>query len=754
LLKDKGKILKNVLMVVGALAICIVAAIISITPQTYDITQGGIAPETITAPEDFVDELATRRLEEEAQAMVGPSYKINTELSQQIIQKMSDDFDSLEEARAYVENAYKAQQAAIQEQVNESITNAESANAQAAAQPSGSAAPAASPVPVPTPYEIPAFDASSADIQALLTEEQMQEVTALLPEYLDNEDVLNVIEMTQGDITSLKNDVMQKVQQILHDGIQADDEEAVKRSIVSETARQLRLSLGDETLVGKIVSNNVSANLEFDEEATQKEREEAAAMVVPKEYKSGENIVEKGKRVTAEQYELLKEMGMLSSENTSMRPYYAVSLYIVLMFALYIAFLAIFNPRLLSDTKKVAILSILTALSYIITAVAQLIAMHIYPIILFVILGAVLLSPKNALVYGVFLSLLLASVTTNGQELISRESFMILLTTLTGSFFAVYTLKDMKLRARLILAGVVSAVPGAVIEVICMLMRVINMQQMVFSVGIIAASGLLCGIASIGVLPIIENLFKLTTPTKLLELSAPSHPLLQRLMVEAPGTYHHSVIVANLAEAASNAVGGYALMARVGAYFHDIGKLNNPMFFKENQRNNFNPHDNFSPRESSAIVKKHTEDGVAMMKKYKMPPELLTITREHHGNSLTGYFYAQALKSGEEVDEREFRYDAVPPTTKEGAIIMLADVVEAAVRSLDNPDREEIEETVNRLIKERYDDGQLDNAPLNRADLNKIAEAFINIFSGVYHQRIKYPEIAIHGVQNNEDNVL
>ncbi|MEF9864389.1 MAG: HDIG domain-containing protein, partial [Christensenellaceae bacterium] len=245
--------------------------------------------------------------------------------------------------------------------------------------------------------------------------------------------------------------------------------------------------------------------------------------------------------------------------------------------------------------KKIAILAILTAIAYLVTALAQIVAVHIYPIILFVILGAVLLSPKNALVYSVFLSLLLMSVTTNGQDLIRSDSLIILLTTLTGSFFAIYTLKNMQYRSRLVLAGLVAVIPGVCIEIIIYLLKMINMQQMFYGMAIMTGSGVLCGIVSIGVLPLIENAFKLTTPTKLLELSDPNHPLIKRLVVEAPGTYHHSILVANLAEAACNAVGGFSLLARVGAYFHDVGKIENPLYFKENQRNNVNPHDDLTP---------------------------------------------------------------------------------------------------------------------------------------------------------------
>ena len=314
----------------------------------------------------------------------------------------------------------------------------------------------------------------------------------------------------------------------------------------------------------------------------------------------------------------------------------------------------------------------LTAVAYGVATLTQLVAIHIFPVFLFVILGAVLLSPKNALIYSVFLSLLLVSVTTGGQDMFSEASLMMLLVTMMGSFFAVYTLKDMRYRSRLVLGGLAAAIPGAVVVLIVWMLQVPMMgeqapsvQQMLNSMAMIAISGIMCGIISIGVLPLLENAFKLTTPTKLLELSDPTHPLTKRLMIEAPGTYHHSILVANLAEAGCNAVGGFALLARVGAYFHDVGKVNNPLYFKENQRNNINPHDRLEPKESAAIIRKHVPDGVAMLKKYKMPGEIIDIVRNHHGDGTVGYFYYEALKQDENTDIEDYRYAGNPPDTKE-----------------------------------------------------------------------------------------
>ncbi len=784
---QKRKVFINTLMAVGTLLVCIITASIALTPQTYDVNQGEISPETITAPEDFVDEYGTERLKQAARDDVGDVYKSDQDLSQQILQKFSDDFAALTAARSNAEQYWQAHQQKLKEESAGAVADAEAAQAavqkeidemerarqaeanaatpapaagteQSAAPtpaptPSPTPAPTPSPVPIPTAYEIPAFEPRGVDWDGLLTQAEKNALKDSLPSYFEQSDIYTLISMTEEELGDLVSAASGIVQQSVFDGVSAEERQGIIDYTVMDIVQRQRLSIPQEKMLTKIIENDLTENLVFDAAATEELKDKAASFVLPVEYKKGQNIVLKGNVVTEDQYAILKDRGLLASEITAVQPYYAVAIYIAMVFALYITFLAVFNRRLMTDTKKVAILCILTALAYLLTTFAQLLSVNILPMFLFVILGAVLLSPKNAIVYGVFLSLLMMSVTSSGQELLSRQSLILLLTMLLGSFFAVFILKDMRYRSRLLLAGLVAAVPGTVLCFILWLYKITTLQQSFANVGIMLVSGLLCGIVSIGVLPIIESLFKLITPSKLLELSGPNHPLIKRLMMEAPGTYHHSMLVANLAEAGCNAVGGFTLLARVGAYYHDVGKIENPMFFKENQRNNFNPHDNFSPAESAAILRKHVTDGVELLKKHKMPEEIIAIASQHHGNGVAGYFYAKAMQDGGVVKIEDFRYDGIPPKTREGAIVMLADCVEAAVRSMDNPSGEDIEKMVNKLIRERYDEGQLDNAPLNRRDLKQIAQAFINIFQGVYHQRIKYPEIKIHGAED-EDNIL
>ncbi len=276
-----------------------------------------------------------------------------------------------------------------------------------------------------------------------------------------------------------------------------------------------------------------------------------------------------------------------------------------------------------------------------------------------------------------------------------------------------------------------------------------------------AGGVLIAVLLTIGFQPLLETVFNLPTPMKLMELSNPNQPLLRKLMLEAPGTYHHSIIVANLAEAAAEAVGANPLLARVGGYYHDIGKLKRPSYFKENQTGEKNAHDNTDPYVSAAIVTAHTMDGVAMGRAYRLPQEVLEMIGSHHGDTPVMYFYHKAVQlasDGEPVDMDTFRYAGHPPKSAEAAILMLCDTIEAAVRTLQNPTAEAMEEFIVKLVRGKLEDGQLSDCPLTLRDIDKICAAVTTVLSGVFHERIEYPEMKrsnqqriIHAVQEEKE---
>jgi putative nucleotidyltransferase with HDIG domain len=256
-------------------------------------------------------------------------------------------------------------------------------------------------------------------------------------------------------------------------------------------------------------------------------------------------------------------------------------------------------------------------------------------------------------------------------------------------------------------------------------------------------NGLISAFLVAGLLPVFEYLFKVVTNISLLEMADFNHPLLKRLVLEAPGTYHHSLMVGNLSEVASEAVGANALLARVGAYYHDIGKLDKPEYFSENQDRFANKHDHLSASMSKLVIMDHVKNGVEMAKKNRLTGAIVDFIQQHHGTSLVYYFYRRALETTEDseaVKEEVFRYPGPRPSTKEAAIVLLADSVEAACRALEEPTAERISDIVRKIINNKFIDGQLDDCDLTLKDLDKIATTFIHILGAFYHSRIDYPE--------------
>lgn len=239
-------------------------------------------------------------------------------------------------------------------------------------------------------------------------------------------------------------------------------------------------------------------------------------------------------------------------------------------------------------------------------------------------------------------------------------------------------------------------------------------------------------------LPLFEMIFSRTTNIKLVELSDFNSPLLKRLMVEAPGTYHHSLMTASLAEQAATAIGADSLLTRTGAYYHDIGKLKNPEYFIENQNKNENPHDNLSPSMSGLVLISHVKDGVALARKYKIDEVVVDFIRQHHGTSLIQYFYFRALENSKDVNEQDFRYPGSKPTSKEAAILMIADSVEAISRIIPDKNAGKLKELVEKVINNKFTDGQFSDCPITLNDLAKIADSMTATLCGIYHARIDY----------------
>jgi cyclic-di-AMP phosphodiesterase PgpH len=310
---------------------------------------------------------------------------------------------------------------------------------------------------------------------------------------------------------------------------------------------------------------------------------------------------------------------------------------------------------------------------------------------------------------------------------------------MTSCACAILLANKARKRSQVIQAGVIAGIMQIIALILLEHLKINHPQRYL----VIFINGLLSGVIALGILPFFEYILQTVTNISLLELADFNQPILQRMILEAPGTYHHSLIVGNLSDTACSAVGANGLLARIGAYYHDIGKLQKPEYFIENQDIKRNVHDELTPTMSKLIIMNHIKEGLELAKKYSLSPVLWDFIQQHHGNSLVYYFYRRALEGKEEnqeVAEEGFRYPGPKPNTKETAIVLLADSVEAATRSLKDPTPDKIEETVHKVINNKFIDGQLDECELTLKDIEKISNVFSKILGGIYHSRVNYPQ--------------
>ena len=308
-----------------------------------------------------------------------------------------------------------------------------------------------------------------------------------------------------------------------------------------------------------------------------------------------------------------------------------------------------------------------------------------------------------------------------------------------GGLAGAYKVRDARTRGVLITAGIFVSF----VQVVCSLLinPVITKDIWAYTLQPLAVNGMICAVLVIATLKIFETIFGEITNFTLMELSDTSHPLLKRMIGEAPGSYHHSLIVSNLAETAADAIDAHSLLVRVGAYYHDIGKMVNPGYFTENQMLVGNKHDDLEPSMSRLVILSHIKEGMEMARQYHLNERIIDFIPEHHGTSLIHYFYQRALVDGDEgLEEKDYRYPGPKPQSKETAIVLLADSVEAATRVLDEHTPQRIEDVVRKVINNKFIDGQLDECNLTLREIDIIASVFVRVLGAMYHTRVKYPE--------------
>ncbi|NLX01258.1 MAG: HDIG domain-containing protein [Syntrophomonadaceae bacterium] len=527
----------------------------------------------------------------------------------------------------------------------------------------------------------------------------------------------------------------------------------------SKQIDQLEYSLQARETMKIVIINAIKPNLVFNKEATDKAIKEAMDAVKPvqKTVKAGEKIVREGERVTAEQISILEQLGIQRSKSYPLT-LVGSAIFVLLTFWLTIEFIRRYYKKIFEDHKLMLLIGLIFILILSITRFLTVIKIgempdinaligYLAPVAAGSMLIAILLDNRLAYFLTMIMALYVGLLTDGNQLFYTITAFV----GGTVGIFQVYRLNQTSDLAR---SGFYIALAN-IISILTLSLIGGNVTLNLILVGMIigAVNGILSAVLMIGALPYLESAFSITSMIKLLELSNPNNELLKKLLMEAPGTYHHSLMVGNLAEAAAEPIGANPLLVRVGAYYHDIGKIKRTDYFVENQRGFDNPHEKIAPALSALIITSHVREGVELAREAHIPQDIIDFIEQHHGTSLAKYFYSRALEEDREgtLSEDTFRYEGPKPQSKEVALVMLADSVEAGVRSLQDPTPDKIKNMVRRIIQDKLNDGQLESCDLTFKDLDVIANSFCKSLEGLYHKRIEYPEIIVREFEKRRE---
>ena len=671
------KELHRIVLFVLAFVVTIVCIGTGSIQHRETVQVGSVATKRYVAPEDTVDEAATEKLREAAANSVGPIYKTDTTVMDKNVTMVEGVFQELDTVLAGLPEG-------------ESFYNA------------------------------------------------VQEISLELPVVLSNRQLMAYENLTAEQRKAFANDCVSVLKEIYDKGVTADGLTEAKASGLGYL-QELAWSSDLKTLAGVILSAAVEPNLIVDEAAVEAAKEEKRAEVDEVLIRKNQKIVDEGEIITQEIYDKLVALNLVSEtglEGSLMPMLGSLVITGMLFAALYLFFRWGKGNILLKPNEIRMLFTIYMMMVLLIRILANLTIFTIVPVGLFAMLVSLLVGRRMAL----WLNALFCII---GCFIFNGDVQFLMYALISGTFAALIIQKTDK-RSHLIPAALGMAAVDFVTTIsLGFFFGEGYSAELLLQSGIGAVTGLLSMIVAVGSLPFWENMFEANTPLRLMELTNPNNELLRKLMIEAPGTYHHSLIMANLAETAVYDIGGNTALARAGAYYHDVGKLRYPQFFAENQSGH-NPHDELPPEKSAKIITGHTKGGLELAERYKLPPVVRDMIVEHHGNSLVKFFYFKALKlyGAENVNEADYRYQGRIPSSRESAVVMLADTVEAAVRSMlgHGKTMEEAEAAVKNLMKDKLDDGQLNNSGLTLNELETIRLAFLKVFHGMYHERVSYPE--------------
>lgn len=675
----------------GMVAIVMYITMLSnVIPESLDISLYSRADHDIASPITIENKKATEEAQSNA-AQIEGKYVYRDEVSQVQVEKLNDLFSGIEKVKKPDENEVG------DKTINEELT----------------------------------------ELRTLLSASMAKDIS---------DDTLGpLLEAELSQISLIKELTLSEVMEVMTDKVSIDNLEQAQ-SDVENRLSLTSLPNDQKQAMITVAQQSIVPNYFLDPELTEQSRQEAIESVQPVMIREGQIIVEEGAIVNREVMDNLRLAGLLD-DGFDPIPYIGLALLVLLLSGYLYYFVQDIEDRVRTKNTNLFIIVLVFFCTLLVLKLSSLLNTIELPGIAYIVPAAVgsmlmkMLFNEQIAIASSLLFAVCAGIFFNGEitgPMNASLSFYVLMSSLSGVFF----LGRRNLRSNILKGGLLVSLINMISVAILLMLK--NGQygggeigyHMIFAF----LSGFLSSVLTLGLMPFFEAGFRIVSTTRLIELSSPNHPLLRKILVETPGTYHHSVMVANLSEAACEAIGANGLLARVGAYYHDIGKTKRPHFFIENQMNMENPHDKIAPQLSKTIIIAHATDGAEMLRKHRLPKEIVDIAEQHHGTTLLKYFYYKALEHADHgIPETDFRYPGPKAQTKEAAIVGIADCIEAAVRSMQKPNPVKIETLVKKIITERLEDGQFDECDLSLRELDIVAKTILETLNGIFHSRIEYP---------------
>lgn len=686
--------IKNALLVLTTGLIVFGLYCFVVAPKQYDLAVGSIARETINATKDVVDEVVTEERRQAAASAVEPTYRFQEGVNEEVLSSLNQVFSELRTVQQYAQTLADA----------------------------------------------------NGKLKRTFSDAEIEYAQGLVSSIsLNRYQAATILRTTSEAFEEMVGTVTTAVSNTLNTTVREGQLSQAIQNVIQIVGYKLDISL-TQNILPNVLRTCMKPNMVIEQETTEIARKAAMDAVEPITYLQGQNIVRAGDRITRSQLQMLRSLGLLKDNTYDLSSYQGAALLVMIAMICYVLALRLVVKDVLFDTRKLTVVMILTIIGTAASVLShKYFSAYFVPMVFTPVLLCVLLGSRTGFASIIPMSILISGLAAGTDSTFLYEMILLLIMSLSGGICSVRFMKSHPQRIRVLLSGLIAAAVNVIVIVAIRWMTSTDTLDLISTCVWAMGGGVLSSILAVALQPVFEAVFHLPTPSKLLELCNPNQPLLRRLQLEAPGTYHHSLIVANLAEAAAEKIGANPYLARTAGYYHDIGKLKRPQYFKENQMGE-NLHDKLDPYISAAILTSHTKDGYQMALQQRMPQEVASIILQHHGDTPVMFFYHKALQlsNGNPVDIDEFRYEGPRPDTKESAIVMLADTIEAAVRSMPEPTPKAIAQFIERLVRGKLEDGQLSECPLTLQNIDDICDAFSSVLRGVFHERIEYPEVKRH----------